>query len=289
MNKYFTVLSHMLVTGAIILTSFAAALSAAPNNNFSEKGFTEDNRPFDFSDEFYKENGVSPTSIINRVNGADKLSVFDFTNDPRYRNVRIIGTFPAYDRDGNILYWNHYGDLYEDAFSETPNGTNPLEIANRYPIYVFPSETVKDSNRQAVIIENDEGYFEKNVLGLGVIVTVEFTDRIHTKEGQEVAKALAEKNGLSLDGTPIIREVKELNDLTRREFVRQTIRGANNKSHPPFKIAKIIDNLHKSAIAPDAFLLYVTRQDSNKPLPAEEYFVTNFECLQAESEFCSAK
>ncbi|MGI9055258.1 MAG: hypothetical protein ACR2F2_05590 [Pyrinomonadaceae bacterium] len=73
------------------------------------------------------------------------------------------------------------------------------------------------------------------------------------------------------------------------ELVKQTIRGTNDKSRPPFAIAKILDNLPKGAITPDAFLLYVTQPNTNKPLPAEEFFVTNFECLQRENDFCSTK
>jgi hypothetical protein len=288
MKKYFAVLSQILVIGLIILNGFAAKESAAQVKGLNQFDLAEDNRPFDFSDKYYEENGVNPALIVNRRNGADKLSVFDFTRDPRFRNVRITGTFPAYDRDGNILYWNYYGDLYKESFIENRAGDEAMAQANRYPIFTFPSETAV-GDRQAVLIETDDAYFEKNVLGLGVYVSVEYTDKIHTTEGKQILDELADKNGLSLDGTPIIKTTNEINFLWRMELVKQTIRGTNDKSRPPFVIAKILDNLQKSAIAPDAFLLFVNQPGTIKPLPAEEFFVTNFECLQKENEFCSAK
>lgn len=289
MKRYTSVLSQILVIGLIILNGFAANQSAAQVKDFNQFDIAEDHRPFDFSDKFYEENGVEPALIVNRRNGADKLSVFDFTQDPRFRNVRIIGTFPAYDRNGNILYWNHYGDLYKESFVQNRAGDEAMNQANRYPIFTFPSESVKNGFRQAAIIETGDAYFEKNVLGLGVYISVDYTEKIHTKEGQMILEELAKKNGLSLDGTPIIRTTGELNYLFRMEMTKQTIRGTNDKSRPPFAIAKVLENPQKSAIAPDAFLLFVNQPGTTKPLPAEEFFVTNFGCLQKENDFCSAK
>lgn len=289
MRRNTSVLSQLLVIGLIILNGFAAKESAAQVRGLNQFDLAEDNRPFDFSDRYYEENGVNPALIVNRRNGDDKLSVFDFTNDPRFRNIRIIGTFPAYDRDGNILYWNYYGDLYKESFTENRAGDEAMDLANRYPIFTFPSQTVKTGERQAAIIETDDAYFEKNVLGLSIFITVEYTDKIHTDEGKKILAELAKKNGLSLDETPIIKTTGEINFLWRMELVKQTIRGTNDRSRPPFTIAKVLTNLQKSAVAPDAFLIYVTQTGTNKPLPAEESFVTNFECLQKENEFCSEK
>ena len=55
----------------------------------------EELRPFDFSDKYYQVNGVIPSMLIGRKNGADKESVFDFANDRRYSNVRITERFRA--------------------------------------------------------------------------------------------------------------------------------------------------------------------------------------------------
>jgi hypothetical protein len=287
MKKSTSVLSYVLVLGAIILSGFAAA--GAQDKGFYRTDLAADFRPFDFSNKFYEENGVDPALIVGRRSGDDKLSVFDFTRDERFRSVRITGTFPAYDRDGKILFFNHYGDLFEESFVRNDKGARAQALANRYPIFAFPSQTGQTFDRQAVVIETDAAYFEKNALGLSVYVDVEYTDKVNSEEGRTVLEELAKKNGLSADGTPIIRTIKELNDLTRRGLVKQTIRGTLDKSRPAFAVARVIEHPQKSAIAPDAFLLYVARPGTTKPLPAEEFFLDNFECLQRQNTFCSAK
>ena len=60
-----------------------------------------------------------------------------------------------------------------------------MDLANRYPIFTFPSQTVKNGERQAAIIETDDAYFEKNVLGLSIFITVEFTDKIQHRRRQK--------------------------------------------------------------------------------------------------------
>lgn len=59
------------------------------------------------------------------------------------------------------------------------------------------------------------GYFSNNPLGLWVHVFVSYTDKaFNTPEGREALAELADRNGLALDGTPIIATLSELEDLT---------------------------------------------------------------------------
>ena len=280
MKKYTAILSQFLVVGIFIFSGFAAGKIAAQDLFSVQTEAVEEVRPFDFSDKFYRTNGIEPSMIINRRTGADDFSVIDFIKDDRFRGVRITGTYPAYDPSGNILYWNHYGDLYEESFTQDREGNAAKETANYYPIFKFPSETVKNYERQAALIAFDENYFEKNPLGLGVIVEVEFTELVRTKEGRIILEAIARENGLSLDGTPIIKRMKEMNYLARRGLIRQTVRGTNDKSETPFVIAKVLDNVERGAISPDSFLTFVRQPNSTLPLPAEEDIVSNFECLK---------
>ena len=71
-------------------------LFIAVTSSHSQK-FAQDFRPFDFSDKYYYVNGVLTDTLIGRKNGADGESVFDWTYDRRYSNVRITATLPAYD------------------------------------------------------------------------------------------------------------------------------------------------------------------------------------------------
>jgi hypothetical protein len=80
--------------------------------------------------------------------------------------------------------------------------------------------------------------------------------------------------------------VKEIEDLTRRKLVVQKIKGIEDYSQPQFAIAKILRDAERGAVAPDAFLLNV-KQSDGKPLPTEEFFADNFECLQKMGGYCN--
>ena len=246
--------------------------------------FADELRPFDFSNKYYLTNGVEPEELVNRRSGEDGQSVFDSINDRRFRGVRILSVYPAYNQDGKTIYFNLYAEFFEDGFLADAGGKRAAEMAEFYPLYVFPSSReagFENEFRQAHLINmRDEGYFEKNPLGLAVQVVVEFTDQISTDEGQKAMADLAEKNGYSGDGTPIIKTVLEIEDLTRKNYVTQRIKGLNDPSLPSYAVAKVLQNPQRGAIAPDAFLL------NNLGLKAEQHFVEQFECLQAEGKWC---
>lgn len=48
--------------------------------------------PYDFSDQFYLQNGIDPSKLLGRVNGMDGVSVLDDTNDPTRTGVRVTQT-----------------------------------------------------------------------------------------------------------------------------------------------------------------------------------------------------
>jgi hypothetical protein len=259
------------------ITAFAQKVS------FDDSVLPE-NRPFDFRDKYYDENGVEPSLIFLRCDGTDKFSVLDTINDGIHRGVRMIGTMPAYNFDGKMLYWNQYGELFDLSFKNDTTGKDANLIANSFPIYIFPSTTVRNSNRQAHLIAAYEGYFQKNTLGLGVEVIVIYTD-IPNIDNEPMLAKLAETNGISLDGTPIIRTTQELEDLTRRGIVTQRIKGSGDISVPSYAIGPVIYDPRMGGISPDSYLMMVL-QKNGKPLDAEAYFVDNFDCLQKTGSFC---
>ncbi|MEZ5424835.1 MAG: hypothetical protein R2747_01100 [Pyrinomonadaceae bacterium] len=277
-NKVF----NLMLMFALLLTGGLTAFG-----QYSESGdnsLLEDRRPFDFSDKHYEENGVDASLIFDRRNGVDKLSVFDTNNDPKYRGVRIIATSPAYDSEGNLIFWTRNGELFDQSFTNNDIGRQAFEAANRYPLYQFPSEFFRNQDRQAALIDTSGGYFQKNPLGLSVVVLVEYTHNVDSSR-DPILTSLAEKNGKSLDGTPIIRTLKELENLTRRGLIRQTVRGINDKSVPSYSVAPVIEDPTSGAITRDAFLTIVLKENG-KPLDAEQYMLNYFECLQKTGGFC---
>ena len=219
--------------------------------------FREDTRPFDFSDKYYQTNGILPAAIEKRHNSGDGRSIPDATYDRRFRNVRILETFPAYGPDGELLFWNHYGAVGKYAFTSDNGGTGAVYTAYHYPIYVFPSSTLRYSDRQAAMIEIDKEYAQKNPLGVGVVILVEYTDAANSEDGKALLAELGKKNGFSIDGTPIIRNVRELGTLTRSGVVRQTVRGSSDPYPISFIIAKVITDPANGAIANVAYLEFV--------------------------------
>lgn len=242
--------------------------------------FGTERRPFDFSDKSYFNNGVEAAFVGGRHDGSGKQSVFDTMLDPHFRGVRIRSVYPAYNQDGKTVYWNFYGEVLKDGFRDDDIGREARLKAHAFPLYLFPSRAADARFRQAHVINLGNSYFEKNFLGLSVQVVVEFTDRVDTAEGREVLAQLAKQNGLSLDGTPIIKNVFEIEDLTRRNLVTQKIKGLDNPAEAPYAIAKVIKDPQRGAIAPDAFLL------NDLGLAAERSFVQDFECLRVSGRWC---
>lgn len=271
----------MILTGCIPV--FAQKMLSG---GFGGDSLAEELRPFDFSSRYYYENGIEPGLIVNRRNGSDGLSVLDFTTDERFRGVRITGVFPAYDRTGGIIYWNLYGELYKKSFRNNASGDAALTRAEYFPMFIFPSDFVRNRLRQASVIDLKDGYFERNPLGLSVQVEVKFTVRTNTDEGQKELAILAEKNGLSLDGTPIIKTVEEIQDLTRKGLVAQSIKGLDNPSVASYVVGKVIQRPEAGAIAPDAFLVTVQQSPDGERFHADAAFIEKFNCLK-DSTTCS--
>ncbi len=236
--------SSSIITNLILITLIAAfgCAAAAAQRTESDIRSLQDIRPFDFSDEYYSKNGVQPHFIINRPTGTDAGSVFTKTADHRFNGIRILETFPAYNFDGSILYFNMYGQLFSRGFQADESGTQALEIAKAFPMFVFPSTTLRGNNRQANIIEARDDYALKNPLGLSLIVEVEYTFRADSAEDRQYLKELGQRNGYSSDGTPIIKTVDEVNYLTRLGLATQKIKGLDSKGEAPFAIAKVSAN-----------------------------------------------
>ena len=237
----------------------------------------EEVRPFDFSDKYYQVNGVIASMLIGRKNGADGESVIDFTRDRKYSNVRIISTFPGYDGSGGTIFWNYYAGVSKAGFTEDANGQLAVALAYEHPLYLFPSTTVKQSFRQSAMARIDEAYFDKNELGIAAVYFVEYSERILTKEGREALAILAKRNGVSLDGTPIIKTAKEIDSLEKEGLITLTQPALDEQYNTPFAVAKVIRFPDLGGITPDAFLNFVKTSDG-KPLDAEAHFVSTFEC-----------
>lgn len=250
------------------------------------------NRPFDFTDFYYFQNGINPNFIVNRRSGNDGLSIFDVPPTSINNNVRVKITIPAYDHSGNPVFWYLLGEILQNGFTSDNLGANARVIADKYKIYVFPSRTGNPlqlgNNRQADLVDLRNGYFSNDPLGLWQIVFVNYTAAANTPAGQKRLRQLAEKNGLSLDGTPIIRAIGEIDDLTRQNLVTQQVRKVDGSEGPTWSLCPVIKDPRNGAIAADAFLANVRRGDG-LPLGAEQNFLDQFNCLKNTGDYCGSR
>lgn len=245
--------------------------------------------PFDFTEAFYRQNGVDPAKLDGRPTGDGVFSVVDQSPDPTRRDIRVLFTLPAYDTSGNIHYFNVFGDLQPGAFTADQAGTKARQLAEQSVVYVFPIKggdpTGVGNNRQADMIDLSHGYFSNNLLGIWVHVFVNWTAKaFNTPQGQVTLADLAVKNGVALDGTPIINNKSQIDDLLKKRLV--TLRKRPTTESGRYFICPVLEGPRDGAIAKDAFLLFV--QDENgDPLPAEQDFVTNFESLRLTGEWAN--
>jgi hypothetical protein len=246
--------------------------------------------PFDHIDKYYLDNGVDPEMIVGRRNGYDGLSVFDKSFDPLHNNVRVTVTIPAYNAGGQIMFWYPIGELYTNGFLDNKAGAATRKTAGLYPIYVFPEagtvETFVFSNtRQAPIIDETywaAAYKKLNPMGIREVVRVNYTEKAFSKEGLAMMDYLLKKNGYAADKTPIIKTMDDIRMLLEHEMI--SIDQQDIVAPPGFVIGPVIYDPRNGAIAPDAFL-WMTMA-GGMPLPSEEIFKYQFDCLQKTWDWC---
>lgn len=273
----------LLGVGAVALAGPTTSANAAPRGHVNSGGVTPgDKSPlFDFSDAYYTSNGVQVNALVGRRSGTDGLSVVDTSPDRNHRNVRVTFTLPGYDPSGNTIFYTVLSDLAPSPFTANAAGKKAQQIADTSFVYVFPTrdgdQTGVGNNRQADLVDTSNGYFSNDPLALWTHVFVSYTDKaLNTPAGKKALADLAARNGLSLDGTPVIKTLSDLQNLSKQGFVLEQTRPLDAVGH--YFVCPVYKDPRGGAIAPDAFL--ATVQQNGAALPAEQHFVTEFTSLQ---------
>jgi hypothetical protein len=236
--------------GSLIMAAvMASALLVTPKNGVTQTGGGNP-PPFDFTDAFYRQNGINPANILNRVNGTcpeddmPSCSVVDNSNkDPNRRNIRVLSTTGGYDHDGNVLFYNIFGMAMPNTFTNDAAGLKAMNTANFFTAYIFPKASgdplspALSNRRQDNVFDTRNGYRIDNPLGLWQAVFVSYTPAaFNTEAGQRALATLALVHGLDLDGTPIITKPKEVDDLVRKGFVQVQTRALDGSQGFPWII-----------------------------------------------------
>lgn len=247
--------------------------------------------PFDFTDDYYRANGINPDALNGRVSGTDGVSVVDNSNtDPDRRNVRMTLSIPGYKHNGDILWFTPFAGFNESAFTNDASGDEARRIADEYPLYIFPQRSNAEfqlfPKRQEDLVPLKNGYFSNDPLGLWVLIVVEYTDAaFNTDAGRDALDELAWENGLAADGTPIIRTESELEDLEDDGFVRMYTLPADGSLGDRWSVCPVIEDPRDGSIAPDAFQAMTTGADG-MVIPANLEFAQEFRCLQQTGDYC---
>jgi len=221
-------------------------------------------RPYDFTDDYYRANGVDPAKINGRRQAPSPQAVVDTPNFSFQRNVRMISTTTGYSHNGSPQFFVVLGGNGYDLFTKDKAGRKAQEIADSFAEYIFPRRGANPvgipNSRQAFLHQNNNGYFSKNPLGLWIHVWVNYTDKaFNTKDGKKALADLQKKNGLALDGTPIIKTVSEIENLYKKGFVTKLTTTDASR----YAICPEIRDPRDGGIAPDAIANFNLREDGS--------------------------
>jgi hypothetical protein len=239
----------------------------------------EEDRLYDFTDAYYLQNGVNPAAISGRRQADGVRATADIPYFGYQRPVRALLTFPAYDHSANPWFFTVLGGGNASLFTNDDAGRYARQIADRSIEYVFPPRTADPlslGGRQSNLLDMRNGYFSNNPLGLWLHVWVNYTDRaFNTADGRKELNDLARRNGLAIDGTPIINTVGDIDRLFSKGLVTKLTRPANDPLR--YAICPVIEDPTDGGIAPDQYLSYTKRPDG---APLEPGFLLNFLSLQ---------
>lgn len=277
--------------GALLACALlATGLLSTARANDEGAAANGDEPPFDFNDAHYLKNGINPAALLGRPNGTLPNSTIGFTTDPTRNDVRILQTNPTFDNSGHVFFWVSGGVFTEAAFTKDAAGQKARQIADSFALFAFPSKTAPPGSvfpkRQEDVAQMNNGYFSNDPLGLWLIASARFTPKAtDTVAGKKALADLAQKNGLDLDGTPVVKTLSEIDDLVDAGYLAITTAPADGSQGPRWLVCPVIKDPRGDVIAPDAFTDVVTTA-SGAPLPASQPFLDAFHCLQSTGDFC---
>jgi hypothetical protein len=244
-----------------------------------------DDRPYDFTDAFYRANGVDPSKIGGRRQADGVLGKTDVPFFRSQRPVRSLLTLPAYNHSGDEEFFTILGGGSTALFTNDAAGKRARQIADSFVEHIFPRQGTDPLGlgalRQSVLLDMRNGYFSNDPLGLWIHVWVSYTPRaFNTADGRRELADLARRNGTDLDGTPIIRTMSDMDRLFGKGLITKQARPLNDPLR--YAVCPVIEDPRRGGIAPDAFLSFTKKADGS---PLEPAFVDDFESLQDTGEF----
>lgn len=276
---------------AFVRAALAVCALAVPAANAGDVAVFDEIPFFDFTDQYYLDNGVDPSLLFGRVQPGTPLAVADESPDPEFfRDVRVLLTIPGWDHSGDPVYLSVFGEFGPEAFTPNAAGAEARQIADEYPLYIFPKAGTPRfepfDKRQNDIVPLNNGYFSGDPLGLWILIFVHYTDAaFDTPEGRAALAALAAENGYDLDGTPLVKTEGDILELEEDGFVEFLLRPLDNSHGGRWSVCPVLKDPRSGAIAPDSFLAAAVNE-LGQPAPSESELNQHFNCLQQTGDWC---
>jgi hypothetical protein len=253
----------------------------------------------------YSDDPTAPTQFISIIAFVTNQSFFTGVANARgLQMVDIVSNFEAYAAPKQV---NSHG-----VFAGTPCGTMGDGTMPCFPVTSVATPTLRQdwrfaTNRNAIDGSAPFGYFCDDLLGMWIITYFWYLDTgfgpQQTHQCGQMLASLANKNGLSLDGSPIIKTPDELNFLEGQVVGSNPIPGflGTNPPNPPctaegnedtggtdggsvWLICPALPDPRNGAITADSFLDHVSKPNG---FPVDPKIVTDFLCLQIFGAYCS--
>jgi hypothetical protein len=202
--------------------------------------------PLQFTDQEYLDNGIDPglPDPANPLNPFNRppanfdptrfVDPLDGVNDGGRATLQANGDIEVneitggFRHQGDIIYYTVLAKFNEGSFTDDAAGDHARDLANAFVAYIFPKASgpqfvpMFPNRRQDNVFDTRNGYFSNNPLGLwrlGFVKWVDVDDTPDPVQCQDRRDDLMDRNGVDLDGTPIMRKVGEIEKLLDDECI----------------------------------------------------------------------
>jgi hypothetical protein len=287
---------------AVLLLSSIASFAQTVHSNIP---------PYDFSDQFYLANGLDPTKIVLRLDNGVDGGVFDpsFVS-PQISNIRETFYTGTFDRDGLINYTSILGVLVNSrAFTPDALGEQMHSVSDSFQAFVFPIQPnltdvvcdppggsgacvtlspVADNRRQTPLFDTRATYFCIDLVQVWLAEYVIYTPKAFTAEGQSILQPIAQAQGISRDGTPVLKTLDQINQLQQQGVIKlaevpDTV-ADNGSQGVRYVVCGVMQDPTDGTVTPDGILVDAKHIDGSSVTPD---FVTQFECLKQTGNYCT--
>jgi len=309
-KNYSSRMSIVLLTGlAMLLLATAPAIAQTVHSNIP---------PFDFSDTFYLSNGLDPTRIVFRIdaNGTGGGKFDPSFPSPQLSQIRETFYTGTFDRNGLINFTSILGVLVNShSFLTTPIGQNMHSVADSFQAFVFPKQPsnggstltstvcnppggaapqpcvtlspVAANRRENTMFDTRATYFCIDLIQVWLAEYVIYTPAAFTDGGKKALKAIAQANGTTFDGTPVLNTLDQINSLQAQGLVTlaevpDTVADDGSQG-VRYVVCDVMQDPTDGTVTPDGVLVDAKHTDGTSVTPD---FVAEFGCLQQTGNYC---